>query len=137
MVLTLIAMDNDITPTGRPGEAEGLLHWDEHGLIAVIAQDHTTGEVLMFAWANSAALRHTLSTRTATYYSRSRKTLWVKGETSGYKQAIVEVRTDCDGDCLLYLVDAPGPACHQLRRSCFSNRIDADGSVSCDRPVIG
>jgi phosphoribosyl-AMP cyclohydrolase len=130
-------MPKDISPTGKPGEVASLLNWNADGLIAVIAQANDTGEVLMFAYANREALALTLTTGTATYFSRSRGGLWVKGETSGYKQKIIEVRADCDGDCVLYRVDAPGPACHQLRRSCFSNRIDADGSVHCDQPVIG
>jgi phosphoribosyl-AMP cyclohydrolase len=129
-------MAKDIAPTGQPGEAPALLRWNEAGLIPVIAQAHDTGEVLMFAWADRAALAQTLATRVATYFSRSRGGLWVKGETSGFKQQVVEVRADCDGDCLLYRVDAPGPACHQLRRSCFSHRIDADGGVHTDKPVI-
>ncbi|MDA3962033.1 MAG: phosphoribosyl-AMP cyclohydrolase [Planctomycetota bacterium] len=129
-------MPKDIAPTGSAAEVWRLLTWNEAGLIPVVAQAHDTGEVLMVAYANREALEQTLSTGTATYYSRSRRALWVKGETSGYLQRILEVRADCDGDCLLYLVDAPGPACHQLRRSCFSNRIDGDGSVHCDRDVI-
>jgi phosphoribosyl-AMP cyclohydrolase len=129
-------MPKDLTPAGTPGEAETLLNWDANGLVAVVAQAHDTGEVLMVAWADRAALRQTLATGIATYYSRSRKTLWVKGETSGYKQRVIEVRADCDGDSLLYRVDAPGPACHQLRRTCFSTRIDADGSMHCDKPVM-
>ena len=129
-------MPHDITPSGSAGEVASLLHWNDAGLVAVIAQQHDTGEVLMFAWATREALAKTLATRQATYYSRSRGGLWTKGETSGYVQQVREVRADCDGDCLLYIVDAPGPACHQLRRSCFSNRIDGDGSVHCDKPVI-
>jgi phosphoribosyl-AMP cyclohydrolase len=130
-------MPKDIAPTGIAGEAATELRWNVDGLITVVAQDHHTGEVLMVAYATREALAQTLRTGIATYFSRSRGGLWVKGETSGYHQKIVEVRADCDGDCLLYRVDAPGPACHQLRRSCFSNRIDSDGSMHCDRPVIG
>ena len=130
-------MASDISPSATPGEIYELLQWNEDGLVPAIAQQHDTGEVLMMAWVDRAALEQTLATRVATYYSRSRKALWVKGETSGYTQQIIEVRTDCDGDVLLYRVDAPGPACHQLRRSCFSNRIDGDGSTHCDQPVIG
>lgn len=129
-------MPRDIAPRGTAAEAWRLLDWNAAGLLPVIAQDHVTGEILMQAWADRAALAQTLHTRQATYYSRSRRGLWVKGATSGYTQRVVAVRTDCDGDCLLYLVDAPGPACHQLRRSCFSFRIDADAAVHCDRPVI-
>lgn len=130
-------MPDDIAPTGRPDELWSLLRWDATGLIPVVVQAHDTGEVLMFAWANREALTRTLGSGLATFYSRSRKGLWTKGETSGHKQRVLEIRADCDGDCLLYRVDAPGPACHQLRRSCFSNRIDGDGSVHCDKPVIG
>jgi phosphoribosyl-AMP cyclohydrolase len=129
-------MPDDIAPAGRADEIWTLLRWDAAGLVPVVVQDHGTGEVLMFAWASREALAKTLSAGLATFYSRSRKGLWTKGETSGHKQRVVEVRADCDGDCLLYRVEAPGPACHQLRRSCFSNRIDGDGSVHCDRPVI-
>lgn len=129
-------MAHDIAPTGTPDEVLNLVRWNEAGLVAVIAQAHDSGEILMFAWANAEALGLTLRTRKATYFSRSRGGLWVKGETSGFTQRVVDVRLDCDGDCVLYRVDAPGPACHQLRRSCFSNRVDGDGSVHCDRPVI-
>jgi len=127
---------SDIAPTGAAGEVERLVQWNEQGLVTAIAQDKGTGEVLMVAWADRTALAQTLATGTATYFSRSRQRLWVKGEESGYIQRVLEVRTDCDGDALLYLVDAPGPACHQLRRSCFSHRIDRDGSVHTDRPRI-
>ena len=130
-------MPSDIAPTGKSSEVYDLLHWNDQGLVQAVAQDAKTKEVLMVAWADREALRRTLENGLATYFSRSRDTLWVKGETSGHKQRVVEVRADCDGDCLLYLVDAPGPACHQLRRSCFSNRVDRDGSVHLDRPVIG
>jgi phosphoribosyl-AMP cyclohydrolase len=130
-------MPDDIVPAGRPDELWSLLHFDASGLIPVVVQAHDTGEVLMFAWANREALTKTMTTGLATFYSRSRKGLWTKGESSGHKQQVREMRADCDGDCLLYRVDAPGPACHQLRRSCFSNRIDTDGSIHCDRPVIG
>ena len=127
---------SDIAPTGAPGEVESLVKWNEQGLVTVVAQERDTGEVLMVAWADRAALARTLAGGLATYYSRSRRKLWTKGEESGFVQRVYEVRTDCDGDCLLYLVNAPGPACHQLRRSCFSHRIDIDGSVHTDRPKI-
>jgi phosphoribosyl-AMP cyclohydrolase len=130
-------MPSDIAPAGKPHEVADLLHWNDQGLVQVVAQDAKTKEVLMVAWADREALRRTLENGLATYFSRSRGGLWVKGETSGHKQRVIEVRSDCDGDCLLYLVDAPGPACHQLRRSCFSHRIDRDGSVHTDKPVIG
>ena len=127
---------SDIAPSGTPGEVDRLVQWNEQGLVTAIAQDRATGDVLMVAWANREALAKTLASGHATYWSRSRKKLWTKGEESGYLQRVLEVRTDCDGDALLYLVDAPGPACHQLRRSCFSHRIDRDGSVHTDRPTI-
>ena len=127
---------SDIAPAGIPDEVGRLLHWNEQGLVTAIAQQHDSGEVLMFAWATREAVEKTLATRLATYFSRSRGGLWTKGETSGYAQQVREVRADCDGDCLLYVVDAPGPACHQLRRSCFSHRVDRDGSVHTDRPKI-
>ena len=129
-------MGADIAPKGVAGEVAALLAWNDQGLVPVVAQAHDTGEVLMVAWADRAALAATLASGEATYFSRSRGTLWVKGATSGFRQRIVEVRADCDGDCLLYRVDAPGPACHQLRRSCFSQRVDRDGSVHTDRPVM-
>lgn len=129
-------MPADIAPRGEPGEVERLLAWNEQGLVIAIAQDHISGEVLMVAWADRAALRQTLATGWATYWSRSRGKLWVKGEESGFRQRVVEVRVDCDGDAVLYRVEAPGPACHQRRRSCFSHRVEADGSVHTDRPVI-
>jgi phosphoribosyl-AMP cyclohydrolase len=126
----------DIAPSGMPGEIDSLVKWNEQGLVTAVAQDRASGDVLMVAWADRTALARTLATRKATYFSRSRRKLWTKGEESGYVQQVLEVRVDCDGDCLLYLVDAPGPACHQLRRSCFSHRVEADGSVHTDRPVI-
>ena len=129
-------MPSDIHPAGRDHEVFTLLHWDEHGLVQAVAQDAQTREILMVAWVNRLALAETLRTGRATYFSRSRNRLWVKGQESGFGQTVREVRADCDGDCLLYLVDAPGPACHQRRRSCFSYAVHGDGSVVCDRPVI-
>ncbi len=89
------------------------------GLLPVIAQDATSGQVLMLAWANRQALDATLESGEAHYYSRSRKELWRKGATSGNTQEVVAVRLDCDGDALLYLVRQTGPACHTGERSCF------------------
>lgn len=97
------------------------------GLIAAIAQDADTGEVLMMAWMNEQALRATLDTGRATYWSRSRQTLWIKGETSGHTQNVVEVRIDCDQDALLLKVHQSGGACHTGRASCFYRRIDVEG----------
>ena len=91
------------------------------GLIAAIAQDACTGEVLMIAWMNEEALNKTLETKRATYFSRSRNSLWVKGETSGHFQDVVEIRFDCDGDAVLMKVNQTGAACHTGERSCFHN----------------
>lgn len=95
------------------------LRYDAAGLIPAIAQDHRTGEVLMLAWMNAEAVERTLASGRVTYWSRSRAAFWVKGDTSGHVQRLVEMRVDCDRDCLLVLVDQTGPACHTGRRSCF------------------
>lgn len=89
------------------------------GLVAAITQDAETGEVLMLAWMNAEALRLTLETKRATYWSRSRGGLWVKGETSGHTQEVIEVRVDCDQDAMLLKVRQTGGACHTGRGSCF------------------
>ncbi|SDL79335.1 phosphoribosyl-AMP cyclohydrolase [Lentzea albidocapillata] len=89
------------------------------GLVCAVAQQRGTGEVLMVAWMDDEALHRTLTTRRATYYSRSRRQLWVKGETSGHTQYVHEVRLDCDGDTLLLTVDQAGAACHTGDRTCF------------------
>lgn len=93
--------------------------FDANGLVPAIAQQHDTGEILMMAWMNRAALEETLQTGRVCYWSRSRASLWRKGETSGQVQRLVELRVDCDNDCLLLLVDQTGVACHTGRRSCF------------------
>ena len=95
------------------------LRYDAQGLLPAIAQDAATGEVLMLAWMNAAAVAATLAEGRAVYWSRSRGELWRKGDTSGHVQRLVELRADCDRDCLLLLVDQTGPACHTGRRSCF------------------
>ncbi|MCI2398381.1 phosphoribosyl-AMP cyclohydrolase [Aliiroseovarius subalbicans] len=95
------------------------LKYDDKGLIPAIAQDAETGEVLMMAWMNAEAVTRTLETGKVTYWSRSRQAFWVKGESSGHVQALVEFRFDCDRDCLLVTVKQTGPACHTNRRSCF------------------
>ena len=97
------------------------------GLIAAIAQDATTGEVLMLAWMNAEALKATVETRRATYWSRSRQALWVKGETSGHVQQVEDVLVDCDQDAILLKVHQTGGACHTGRQSCFYRTIGADG----------
>ena len=94
--------------------------WNEQGLVAAIAQDATSQEVLMLAWMNRESLQLTLATGDAHYWSRSRRTLWKKGETSGYIQHVKELRLDCDGDALLLKVEQTGGvACHTGRRRCF------------------
>ena len=103
------------------------LVYDSRGLIPAIAQDRTSGEVLMMAWMNAGSIARTLETGRVTYWSRSRAAFWVKGETSGHVQALVEMRVDCDRDCLLLIVDQTGPACHTHRRSCFFTAL-RDGS---------
>ncbi len=95
------------------------LSYDARGLVPVIAQEAETGEVLMLAWMNAEAVRRTLQTGRVTYWSRSRQDYWVKGETSGHIQELVELRVDCDRDCLLALVRQTGPACHTGARNCF------------------
>ncbi len=95
------------------------LQFNDAGLIPAIAQDATSGEVLMMAWMNVEAVERTLETGRVTYWSRSRQSFWVKGESSGHIQELVDLRVDCDRDCLLVLVRQTGPACHTNRRSCF------------------
>ncbi|QUS35436.1 phosphoribosyl-AMP cyclohydrolase [Falsirhodobacter algicola] len=95
------------------------LSYDANGLIPVIAQDHASGEVLMMAWMNATSLARTMETGRMTYWSRSRQAFWAKGESSGHVQTLIEMRVDCDRDCLLALVEQVGPACHTNRRSCF------------------
>ncbi len=104
--------------------------YDANGLIAAIAQDHATGEVLMLAWMNAEALQLTLGTGQATYWSRSRNKIWLKGEESGHTQRVVEVRIDCDQDAVLLRVEQSGPACHTGARSCFYRTIGADGVLN-------
>ncbi len=103
------------------------LQWNQEGLIPVIAQDYTTGEIRMFAWANQQALQLTLQTGYAHYYSRSRKKVWKKGETSGEIQRVLEVRVDCDEDTLLYIVEQQlNRACHTGERNCFFRDIEGN-----------
>ena len=106
------------------------LRRNEAGLVPAIVQQHDTGEVLMLAWMNDEALRRTLTTGRATYYSRSRGTLWVKGETSGHHQYVRSVALDCDGDTLLVQVDQIGAACHTGARTCFHNHIGPTTSAA-------
>ncbi|HUW57742.1 MAG TPA: phosphoribosyl-AMP cyclohydrolase [Planctomycetota bacterium] len=104
------------------------LKYNEQGLIPAVVQDDVSGEVLMMAWMNEEAVRKTLETGRATFYSRSRRKLWVKGERSGHVQEVRSVRVDCDGDTLLLRVEQKGGACHKGYRSCFFTEFDADGN---------
>ena len=113
------------------------LTYNADGLIPAIAQDSETGEVLMMAWMNAAAVTRTLETRRVTYWSRSRQAYWVKGETSGHVQTLVDFRVDCDRDCLLVLVDQTGPACHTNRRSCFYTAVREGEEVELMKPMEG
>jgi len=110
-------------------ELLALVSFNADGLVPAIAQQHDTGEVLMMAWMNRAAIDETLNTGRVCYYSRSRAGLWRKGETSGQVQHLKELRIDCDGDTLLLLVDQTGVACHTGRRSCFY-RAARDGTIA-------
>ena len=110
------------------------LCYDARGLIPAVAQDHRTGEVLMVAWMNADAVARTLATGRVTYWSRSRAAFWVKGESSGHVQRLVELRVDCDRDCLLVLVEQTGPACHTNRRSCFYTAVRDGAEVEILRP---
>jgi len=105
------------------------LRYNDAGLIPVIAQDDVTGDVLMLAWMNADAVARTLATGRVTYWSRSRGAFWVKGETSGHVQDLVEMRIDCDRDCLLLRVHQTGPACHTNRRSCFYTAVQGGAEV--------
>jgi phosphoribosyl-AMP cyclohydrolase len=108
-----------VSATTLPPRIADAVQFDRDGLVAAIAQQHDSGEVLMLAWMNREALAETLATGRVCYWSRSRQRLWRKGETSGQRQRLVELRVDCDGDSLLLLVDQTGVACHTGRRSCF------------------
>lgn len=112
------------TPGLDPAIAARLKRADDgtgRGLVPAVVQQHDTGEVLMLGWMDDEALHRTLTTRRATYWSRSRQEYWVKGETSGHRQHVHEVRLDCDGDTLLLRVDQEGPACHTGTRTCFDD----------------
>ena len=110
-----------------PAPALDALAFNNDGLVAAIAQQHDTGEVLMMAWMNKAAVEETLRTGQVCYYSRSRKGLWRKGETSGQTQRLIEFLIDCDGDTVLLKVDQVGVACHTGHRACFFRSLGVDG----------
>ncbi|MCR9146407.1 MAG: phosphoribosyl-AMP cyclohydrolase [Rhodobacteraceae bacterium] len=111
------------------------LRYNDKGLIPAIAQEAATGEVLMMAWMNAEAVARTLDTGRVTYWSRSRQAFWIKGESSGHVQTLVELRVDCDRDCLLVLVEQTGPACHTNRRSCFYSAVRDGDEVEIMAPM--
>ena len=119
-----------------PAALEEAVAFDAQGLVCAVAQQHDSGEVLMVAWMNRAALAQTLASGQVCYWSRSRGKLWRKGESSGQTQRLVELRVDCDGDTLLLRVDQKGVACHTGRRACFYRRLAEDGSLEEVLPVI-
>ena len=112
------------------------LKYDENGLIPCIAQQDGSGEVLMMAWMNAQAVAKTLETGRVTYWSRSRRQFWIKGETSGHVQHLVDLRVDCDRDCLLAVVRQEGPACHTNRRSCFYTALRDGVEVELTKPML-
>ena len=112
------------------------INWDKDGLVPVIAQEHKTGRVLMFAWMNREALKLTNETKHAVYWSRSRQKLWRKGESSGHIQYVHEIRLDCDEDVILIDVEQEGGiACHTGRHNCFFKKLN-DNHWEVDQPII-
>ena len=105
------------------------LKYDGNGLIAAVVQDAANGDVLMVGYMNREAVERTLQTKRVTFWSRSRQQFWVKGETSGNVQHVIEVYVDCDQDCLLVKVEQVGAACHEGYRSCFFRRVAPDGNA--------
>lgn len=112
------------------------LKYDANGLITAVVQDADNNEVLMVAYMNREAVDRTLETKRATYWSRSRQKFWIKGETSGHVQHVVEVRTDCDKDCLLVRVRQEGAACHDGYRTCFYRVPGEDGELQVVEPRL-
>jgi phosphoribosyl-AMP cyclohydrolase len=112
-----------MTSIGEQTDPTVGVRFNEAGLVCAVVQQYDTREVLMLAWMDAEAVRRTLATGAATYFSRSRQQYWVKGETSGHRQRVIELRYDCDQDCLLLLVDQTGPACHTGTRTCFTDRV--------------
>jgi phosphoribosyl-AMP cyclohydrolase len=131
-------MPTNATVTYSPAAIDAFIaaiHFDSQGLVPAIAQQHDSGEVLMMAWMDRAAVAETMRTGRACYWSRSRRAPWRKGDTSGHIQTLVELRVDCDGDTLLALVDQTGAACHTGRHNCFFRAI-REGSLQTIAPVL-
>ncbi len=105
------------------------IKWNDRDLVPVVTQDADNGEVLMMAWMNRESLRMTIDSKRAVYFSRSRNSLWRKGDTSGHTQTVVALHVDCDADCLLMKVRQVGAACHTGNRSCFYRSIDETGAI--------
>lgn len=112
------------------------LTYNDAGLLPAIAQDAESGEVLMLAWMNAESITRTLETKRVTYWSRSRQAFWIKGETSGHIQELVDMRIDCDRDCLLLVIKQTGPACHTGRRSCFYTSVQDDADIELMSPEV-
>ena len=123
-----------IAPPDVVARILGMIAFGADGLVPAIAQQRDTGQVLMLAWMTRAALRETLETGWATYWSRSRKTIWRKGETSGHRQRVREFRFDCDNDTVLMIVEQAGVACHTGRMSCMFNAV-RDGKLEIIQPI--
>lgn len=131
--------DNEQQPEGFQvslSEALDNLKYNAEGLVPAIAQQHDTGEVLMMAWMNAESVARTLDTGRVTYWSRSRQSFWVKGESSGHVQELVDFRVDCDRDCLLVVVKQNGPACHTNRRTCFYTAVRDGAEVELMKPEV-
>ena len=112
------------------------LNYNDAGLIPAIAQDASSGEVLMMAWMNAESVQRTLDSGEVTYWSRSRQEFWVKGATSGNTQQLVDFKIDCDRDCLLVEVNQSGPACHTGRRTCFYTSVQNGKEVEISSPML-
>ncbi|MDH3335795.1 MAG: phosphoribosyl-AMP cyclohydrolase [Rhodospirillaceae bacterium] len=112
-----------------------VISFNDQGLVAAIAQQSGSGEILMMAWMNAEAIRETLSSGMVCYYSRSRNKLWRKGETSGQTQKLIDFRWDCDGDTVLLVVEQTGVACHTGRKNCFFNAL-RDGKIATIADVV-
>ena len=127
-------MPQTISIDATPDQLDAV-RFDHAGLVPAIAQDAESGEVLMLAWMNAQSIAQTLETKRVTYWSRSRKKFWVKGETSGHLQHLVDMRIDCDRDCILVTVKQDGPACHTNRRSCFYTSVTDGNETELMQPM--